>query len=636
MQYPYNDDNMIFNYVTHRYVLTEKGVRAYAAVSLGESFKSDVANSITAFLNLASQQTYNIIHSYNVNTEVQDYIIATTKSGREMIQEAMINRLLFLLTERKIFDEAFYSVITRILPEINTSICYSGQVFRLDKPIKWEELSGEEESESSLVLIDKTITANGVYNANSEEVGGQTVDGYRMVEVDVQPNLQVGTGTVNGETYYPSQGYDGFSEFTVNVPVDTRVQHNIHLFGETSTQRLDCYFTITNQDRTNYSTMELLYNALVKMNKGYSEQTAVDASGTYIDDQLSHTIIKIYVLKGISSGQTVYSPIAIDSDGTTLFWGNNSINVTDTLISESAKLLEQKNITQNGLYAADDEGYDGYRSVYVNVPAGGTPRLQSKTAQASSVQQVITYDTGYDGLQKVTIGAISGTYTILSNGEYDIAQYGKVSVNVETANIGAITAELTENRTYNASDYGFSGISSFTVNVPQKLRNFVEDTLTEITASDIDGATTIKRMSFSERNALTKVEIPNTVTSVEQWAFDACDYLKDVTINGGANRITINSEAFFGCPLTNIVIDCTNGNYSVILQDKCFSTAATMQCVVTILDDDRDPKAVFQGKPFPNAGDASKLIIKVSSMWLSAYRNSNPDYANNFVVNDNE
>lgn len=164
MQYPYNDDNMIFNYVTHRYVLTEKGVRAYAAVSLGESFKSDVANSITAFLNLASQQTYNIIHSYNVNTEVQDYIIATTKSGREMIQEAMINRLLFLLTERKIFDEAFYSVITRILPEINTSICYSGQVFRLDKPIKWEELSGEEESENIKTIRVKTqheITVTG-------------------------------------------------------------------------------------------------------------------------------------------------------------------------------------------------------------------------------------------------------------------------------------------------------------------------------------------------------------------------------------------------------------------------------------------------------------------------------------------
>lgn len=164
MQYPYNDDNMIFNYVTHRYVLTEKGVRAYAAVSLGESFKSDVANSITAFLNLASQQTYNIIHSYNVNTEVQDYIIATTKSGREMIQEAMINRLLFLLTERKIFDEAFYSVITRILPEINTSICYSGQVFRLDKPIRWEELSGEEESENVKTIRVKTqheIIING-------------------------------------------------------------------------------------------------------------------------------------------------------------------------------------------------------------------------------------------------------------------------------------------------------------------------------------------------------------------------------------------------------------------------------------------------------------------------------------------
>lgn len=260
MQYPYNDDNMIFNYVTHRYVLTEKGVRAYAAVSLGESFKSDVANSITAFLNLASQQTYNIIHSYNVNTEVQDYIIATTKSGREMIQEAMINRLLFLLTERKIFDEAFYSVITRILPEINTSICYSGQVFRLDKPIKWEELSGEEESESVKTIRVQTqheITiagdtrpvndipptpaayanvtfrlTNGMPKyANIEECGAAL---YAMGYRNDTFLPATGTATVNDEDYNVEgvkAGYvNGFriyvkSTYSVNIPFNSASQN---------------------------------------------------------------------------------------------------------------------------------------------------------------------------------------------------------------------------------------------------------------------------------------------------------------------------------------------------------------------------------------------------------------------------
>ena len=289
MQYPYNDDNMIFNYVTHRYVLTEKGVRAYAAVSLGESFKSDVANSITAFLNLASQQTYNIIHSYNVNTEVQDYIIATTKSGREMIQEAMINRLLFLLTERKIFDEAFYSVITRILPEINTSICYSGQVFRLDKPIKWEELSGEEESESSLVLIDKTITANGVYNAADDEANG-----YKTVYVSVMSGaLVLHAITINGSVGAAATAYVQFN-FTDGYP-------------------------------TPHDTIDSCGAALYML--GYKNDTYLSATGTVTAYGQTQNIVGV---KGVYFGadEKAFKIIAKDSENQ-LTLLNTNVTVTD-------------------------------------------------------------------------------------------------------------------------------------------------------------------------------------------------------------------------------------------------------------------------------------------------------------------
>lgn len=517
----------------------------------------------------------------------------------------------------------------------------------------------DETSVKDAVVVEKEITSNGTYIASNEpKVDGKTVDGYSKVEVDVQPNLQVGTGTVNGETYYPSTGYDGFSEFTVEIPADTNVTHEIHYTAD----KTDVYFTIINQDKTNYSDFDSLFTAL--WDKGArSASTALNASGTSQND----TITKVYAR----------SPQRwIIFQGSSTNFDLDNVVITDNVISGSANLLGQKNITQNGLYGAESEGYDGYRSVYVNVPMSRTPRLQSKTAQASSSQQVITFDTGYDGLQQVTISAVSGTYSISSNGEYDIAQYGKVSVNVETANIGAITEPLHENRTYTATDYGLSGISSFkvdvqlllqdktvtitqnnttetitkdsgynglgtvtvNVNVPKdmKLKKLVENTLTEINASDIDGATTIQPKTFVERDFLTKVEIPETVTSIKNLAFDGCIDLTDVDITVGANNIIIYSEAFSYCrPLTNIKIDCRKGK-ATLRNNSFIRYGSSSKCVVTILDGDKDPMAVFQGEPFPGKGDINKLEIRVSSTWLSTYRNLYPAYYDNFVVNDNE
>ena len=55
-------------------------------------------------------------------------------------------------------------------------------------------------------------TENKTYKASDENL-----EGYSQVTVNVQPNLQTKSVTVNG-TVEPDEGYDGLSEVTVNVP----------------------------------------------------------------------------------------------------------------------------------------------------------------------------------------------------------------------------------------------------------------------------------------------------------------------------------------------------------------------------------------------------------------------------------
>ena len=78
-------------------------------------------------------------------------------------------------------------------------------------------LANEGGGGGSATLINKSVSANGTYNASSDNA-----DGYKKVTVDVQPDLQSKSVTIqqNGQTTVsPDQGKDGLSgvEITVNV-----------------------------------------------------------------------------------------------------------------------------------------------------------------------------------------------------------------------------------------------------------------------------------------------------------------------------------------------------------------------------------------------------------------------------------
>lgn len=99
----------------------------------------------------------------------------------------------------------------------------------------------------------------------------------------------------------------------------------------------------------------------------------------------------------------------IENDGTIKIFESGYILFGDTV----AKSDEAQYILPSGSIdiTANGTGIDvsHYATANVNVQAS-VPTLQSKTATPTESQQVISPDSGYDGLSSVTVGAISSTY----------------------------------------------------------------------------------------------------------------------------------------------------------------------------------------------------------------------------------
>ena len=138
--------------------------------------------------------------------------------------------------------------------------------------------------------------------------------------------------------------------------------------------------------------------------------------------------------------------------------GGGSSENLDAVLAEQASLLTE---LQTALQGKSIEG-------------GGNTEitLQEKTVTPTKSSQVVTPDTIYDGLSKVTVNAIpseyivpSGTKTITSNGTHDVASNASVEVNVakDIKLQNKTVTPSTEKQVITAADT-YDGLGTVTVN----------------------------------------------------------------------------------------------------------------------------------------------------------------------------
>lgn len=134
---PYSDDYMTFDELSGHYTLTAKAIENEYGINLEEAAKDNPKAGL-AVLNLISAHVYRKIHEHAIDTNLQDCIIATTKSGRKIIYKAMLEQFAYVKQngdlsksvdkeKRSIwFDDTAYETLLTPIPEIGRSICYVG------------------------------------------------------------------------------------------------------------------------------------------------------------------------------------------------------------------------------------------------------------------------------------------------------------------------------------------------------------------------------------------------------------------------------------------------------------------------------------------------------------------------------
>ena len=210
-----------------------------------------------------------------------------------------------------------------------------------------------------------------------------------------------------------------------------------------------------------------------------------------------------------------------------------------------------KEVTENGTYDVTQ-----YEDVHVVI----TPdelELQEKIVTPTTGQQVVTADSGYDALIKVTVNPIpsnyivpSGTKNITSNGTHDVKTYESVSVAVPDRELVLQDKTVTPGTSQQTvtADNNYDALGSVTVNAmptaTQAMPTISVNSSGLITASATQSAGYVAAGTKSATQQLTtQVATTYTPTTTDQ-TINAQTYLiGEQIIKGDANLVASNIKS---------------------------------------------------------------------------------------------
>lgn len=152
--------------------------------------------------------------------------------------------------------------------------------------------------------------------------------------------------------------------------------------------------------------------------------------------------------------------------------GTHTIKVDKLTFIDDGETFTTKTITENGTYSASSDNADGYSSVTVNVPSGGSMNVQtaqSTTRVATSTytktaslicSKAGTYDVYWDCF-RTTTGGTSGSQLYVGGSEYDTANT-TFNNNAQTNHLTGVTLSANQEvavyvRSRNSSYYAYCG-----------------------------------------------------------------------------------------------------------------------------------------------------------------------------------
>lgn len=187
----------------------------------------------------------------------------------------------------------------------------------------------------------------------------------------------------------------------------------------------------------------------------------------------------------------------------------------------------------------------------VKVEGGGVTPSGTIDIKENGVHNVANYENANVDVKP------TGTIVIQTNGTHDVSDVATAIVEVPQGNATLIDKVATENGTYNASDDGADGYSSFVVNVPTSeesggdyniTQNILEDGTCELIITDankgtltlynltvsVDGMGWVNNMGTSQHEAGASVELKvdsSYVSSFVGWYEDDVLLSSDSTYN---------------------------------------------------------------------------------------------------------